>query len=158
MRAALPPLFAIALAFAAPAYAQEATDDRADVTATVTAFMAAFEAKDGAAMSALLTEDAYLAWVRENEGGDPTQSMRLADMASGIGDIPARIAEPLAIHSVMVDGPVAMVWADYGFYLDGALTHCGVDIFTLMQVAGDWKIATITYSHETRACEDAPTL
>ncbi|MEO0953327.1 MAG: hypothetical protein AAFY44_18720, partial [Pseudomonadota bacterium] len=66
-------------------------------------------------------------------------------------------AEPLRITQVKADGPVAMVWTEFGFYLDGELTHCGVNIFTLTRLEGEWKIATITYSHIEDACEDAPT-
>ena len=146
-----------ALAFAAnPATAQEAESDEAQVLATVTAFMTAFDAKDADAMTALLVDDAYLAYVRESEGGDPVGSAALRDLATGMAQVPAEIAEPIDVKAVMVDGPVAMVWADYGFYMDGEQSHCGVDIFTLMRVANEWKIATVTYSHIEQPCEDAP--
>ena len=147
---------ALTLAPAAAASQEASQTEEIRVMEAVNAFMTAFDNKDSATMNALLTEDAYLAWVREGEGGDPTQSMRLSDLATGIADVPADIAEPLSIRALMVDGPVAMVWADYAFYLDGVQTHCGVDIFTLMRVEGEWKIATITYSHIEQSCEDAP--
>ena len=147
---------AIALALAAPAAAQDAPADEEAVLATVTGFMTAFDAKDADAMIALLADDAYLAMIEEREGEDRSDSLNLAQLVTGLAAAPVSIAEPLDIRAVMVDGPVAMVWADYGFYMDGEQSHCGVDIFTLMRVEGEWKIATITYSHIEDACEDAP--
>lgn len=144
-----------ALAPATPPVAQDADD--AGARAAVEGFMAAFDAKDGEAMAAYLTEDAYLAWVREGEDSGSARSVPLQDLVDSISAIPGDIAEPLAIRSVMAEGPVAMVWADYGVYLDGERSHCGVDVFTLLRVDGDWKIATVTYSHLTQGCEDAPT-
>lgn len=157
MKAFLLSLAAAALAsFAVPATAQDTPSDEQAVLATVNAFMAAFDAKDAAAMTGLITEDAQLAWVREGEGGEPSQSLLLQEAAERIAAVPAEIAEPLDIRAVMVERPVAMVWADYGFYIGGEQSHCGVDIFTLMRIGGSWKIASITYSHQTEGCEDAP--
>ena len=139
-----------------PAAAQETPSDEEAVLETVTDFMTAFDAKDSAAMLALLAEDAYLAMIEEREGEDRSDSLALAGLVTNLAAAPVEIAEPLDIRAVMVDGPVAMVWADYGFYMDGEQSHCGVDIFTLMRIEGEWKIATITYSHIEEPCEDAP--
>ena len=147
---------AIALVFAAPAAAQDATGDEASTLATIEQFMIAFDAKDADAMIALLAEDAYLAVIEEREGEDRHQTLPLQQLVTGLAAVPASIAEPLDIKAIMVDGPVAMVWTDYGFYMDGEQSHCGVNIFTLMRIEGEWKIATITYSHIEQPCEDAP--
>jgi len=139
-----------------PASAQDA---EAQVMATVEAFMDGLEAKDGEAMRALAMEDAYLALVRPSQGDAPdrTQSARLDEVVTSLTDIPGEIAEPLGEATVLVDGPIAMVWAPFAFYMDGARTHCGIDVFTLMQVDGAWRISTVTYSHLNEGCEDAPT-
>ena len=147
----------ILLAAPATLHAQDAGDDSAAVTATVEAFMAAFDAKDAEAMGALLTDNAFLVSVRERDGGDQVQSMPMAQLIAGISAIPVDIAEPIDINAVLVDGPVATVWAPFAFYLDGNFSHCGIDIFTLIRADGNWKIATITYSHIEDDCEGAPT-
>jgi len=46
----------------------------------------------------------------------------------------------------MVDGPVAMVWLPYDFHVNGQWSHCGVDIFTLIQTAAGWRVVNLTYS------------
>lgn len=49
---------------------------------------------------------------------------------------------------VRVTGPVAVVWYPYDLYIDGAWSHCGVNVFNLVLHGGSWKIASITYSVE----------
>ncbi|QZH73978.1 MAG: nuclear transport factor 2 family protein [Erythrobacter sp.] len=145
-----------ALLLPGAALAQE-TPAEAEVIATINTFMAAFADKDGEAMAALLADNAFRIAVREGEGGDPVLSMPMHDVVMGIANVSADIAEPISITQVLVDGPVAMVWADYAFYLNGERSHCGVDVFTLVRVAGEWKIATVTDSYIADDCEDAPT-
>ena len=58
---------------------------------------------------------------------------------------------------VMLSGPVAMVWLPYDFYLDGAWSHCGVDIFTMLKAPEGWRIATLAWSIEQPpACRKHP--
>ena len=149
---ALAALMALAVPVGASA---QATSDRAAVMAVVEGFTEGLAAKDADAMTALITEDAYLALVQEREGEDRVQSMPLAAAAAGLAQVPMDIAEPLGEATVLVEGPVAMVWAPYEFMVDGVRSHCGIDIFTLIRADGTWKIATITYSHVAEDCEDA---
>ena len=156
MKTLLCALFAVMALAATPVAAQDADSEEARVLATITAFMSAFDAKDVEGMTPLLAEGAHLAMVEEREGEDRSDAAGLAGLVTALSAAPMTIAEPLDVKAVMVDGPVAMVWADYGFYMDGAQSHCGVDIFTLLRVDDEWRIATITYSHIEDACEEAP--
>ena len=139
-----------------PAMAQDA-DDHGAVVATVDAFMAAFAAKDEEAMTALVTPEAALVAVRANDSGNAVVSSSMANLAATIASIPRAMVEPIAVRAVMVEGPLAMVWADFGLYADGALSHCGVNLFSLVQLDGEWRIAGTTYSHITDSCAGAPT-
>ena len=49
---------------------------------------------------------------------------------------------------------IAMAWVPYDFWVNGKLSHCGVDVFTLMKTQQDWKIAVIAYSIERGGCKD----
>jgi hypothetical protein len=53
---------------------------------------------------------------------------------------------------VRIDGRMAQVWAPYDFHLDGKFSHCGVDMFTLVQGKDGWRIATIAYPGRKDAC------
>ena len=39
---------------------------------------------------------------------------------------------------------MAMVWAPYRFTIDGKLSHCGYNHYSLVRDAGRWKIASAT--------------
>ena len=54
---------------------------------------------------------------------------------------------------ITTDGPMAIVWAPYKFYRGETFSHCGVNVFTLIQTANGWKIKEIT---DTRRKEDCP--
>jgi hypothetical protein len=57
----------------------------------------------------------------------------------------------------MVSGGVAMVWYPYDLYVNGAWSHCGADVFTLVKSAGQWRIAAMAWSAEQPpVCEKHP--
>ncbi|MEP3050754.1 MAG: nuclear transport factor 2 family protein [Erythrobacter sp.] len=128
------------------------------VTSTVQDFMAAFDTGDEAQMRALMVEESQVILVQEDDESDTVRGLPLAELAARIAGSEANLKEPIEIRSVMIDGPVAMVWADYSLFVGSRRSHCGVDIFTLVREDGVWKIATITYSHITEPCEEAPAL
>lgn len=43
---------------------------------------------------------------------------------------------------------LATVWLPYDFYRDGEWSHCGIDLFTLVQVEDDWLISSLAYTIE----------
>lgn len=165
MRAAVVALIAMLALGSAPAAAQtrDAPEDAElqvyeedRVLEVVNGFMAGLEARDAEAMRALVTQPGFLAMVQERDGPDRVGLADLDSVITSLAGSQSDLREPLYDPWVNVDGPVAMVWAYYDFLRDGELSHCGVDVFTLLRVDGDWKIATVTYSHITDACDGAP--
>ncbi|HEV7346720.1 nuclear transport factor 2 family protein [Telluribacter sp.] len=53
---------------------------------------------------------------------------------------------------VQVDGPMAIVWVPYKFYLGSKFSHCGVNAFTLVRTTEGWKIAGITDTRRRDNC------
>ena len=58
--------------------------------------------------------------------------------------------------TVLVRGPLAVVWAPYDIHRNGQFVHCGVDAFTLMRTPTGWKIATVSYTAEPVGCAPSP--
>ncbi len=59
--------------------------------------------------------------------------------------------------TAMVNGGVAMVWMPYDLYVNGAWSHCGADVFTLVKSSGVWRIAALAWSAEQPpVCEKHP--
>ena len=56
-----------------------------------------------------------------------------------------------------VTGDLATGWMPYDFYIDGEWSHCGVDLFTLVRVDGEWLISSLQYTVEQPpACSPHP--
>lgn len=53
---------------------------------------------------------------------------------------------------ISVDGPMAIVWAPYKFYLGDTFSHCGVNVFTMIKTAQGWKINAITDTRRKADC------
>lgn len=54
--------------------------------------------------------------------------------------------------TVLIRGQIAVVWAPYDFHLNGKLSHCGIDSFSLMKTAAGWKITYVSDTRETEGC------
>lgn len=54
-----------------------------------------------------------------------------------------KIEERITSFEIRVDEPMASVWAPYEFYINGKLSHTGVDAFQLFRSSEGWKIIQI---------------
>jgi arginase len=55
---------------------------------------------------------------------------------------------------VLVDGEMASVWAPYTFYLDGAISHCGINSIELLRDADGWKVTQLSDTRSEDGCPD----
>jgi hypothetical protein len=132
----------------------QSPDPRATVLAIADSALAAITRGDQIALTDLMVPDAMMF---------PTQTRNGVSMAAARTRAAAR-AEPMKGYvergfapQVMVSGGVAMVWMPYDFYLNGSFSHCGVDVFTLVQHKGVWRIASLAWSAEQPpACQKHP--
>jgi hypothetical protein len=141
------------LAIATTAHAQSPRDS---IVATVNDFFRAMTTRDTAALRRVQFPDGvqYAARIR----GDSVAIRRgtfevfAAQLATMSDTYLERMWEP----TVLVHGPLAVVWAPYDFHRNGTFTHCGVDAFTLMRSPTGWKIATVSYTTEPTGCPQSP--
>lgn len=61
-------------------------------------------------------------------------------------------AEP----TVLIRGPIAVVWGEYEFLIDGKFSHCGIDSIDLVKLDGDWKIVNFMWTVEKEGCPIDP--
>jgi GNAT superfamily N-acetyltransferase len=133
--------------------AQKATRD--SVIATVNEFFRAMTAHDSATLnrvqmpggvhfSARVSGDT----VAINHGTVEAFAQRMATMTDTYVE---RMWDP----TVMLHGPLAVVWAPYDIHRNKEFVHCGVDSFTLMRDHNVWRIATIAYTAEPQGCKGA---
>ncbi len=119
------------------------------VLATVDALFSAMATHDVEASRRLFVPGATLIVVRA-DGTVVTEHDRdyLGALATQTGQWRERIRNP----QVLVRGDLAQVWAPYDFHLDGKLSHCGTDSFTLVHGNGGWRIASISYTVQKQGC------
>ncbi|HEU4464147.1 MAG TPA: nuclear transport factor 2 family protein [Gemmatimonadota bacterium] len=140
-----------------PARAQEREedDDRAAVLAVVQEFFDAMTAADSARTGAIMLRDGMNYGIRLA----PEYSLAPYSTADYIASLPnreTRIVERIWDPTVLLHGPLAVVWAPYDIYGDGEFLHCGVDTFTLLRTDGGWKIASVAFTMEPTGCEPSP--
>jgi hypothetical protein len=58
--------------------------------------------------------------------------------------------------TVMIRGPIAVVWGEYEYLINGEFSHCGIDSADVVKIDGDWKIANWMWTVEKARCPTAP--
>jgi len=140
-----------ALALAAPAAA--ATPDETAAVATVQRFFDGMAAPDGAAVAAVTIPGGVFTSIRpQPNGGTKVGRVTVEDF---IKNLRPGLHEAMWSPKVVLRGALmATVTAPYEFKLDGKTLHCGIDVFDLAKVDGQWKIAAATWTAETDACPE----
>lgn len=131
-------------------------EEEAVVTQLAHDFMHALSTRDTATLSKLLALQANLYSVRDGESG-PVYGVRTReDFLQGLGSDTRQLLERIWEPTVEVSGRVAMVWAPYDFHLDGAFSHCGIDVLTFLKLEGGWKVNSLTYDVVREGCGPSP--
>ena len=123
----------------------QSPDARSAVIAVADSALAAITRGDVVALTDLMVPEAVM-FPTSTRNGVTTYRVRTRDAqrkASMTGLVERGFAP-----QAMVNGGVAMVWMPYDLYINGAWSHCGVDVFTLVKSIGTWRIASLTWSAE----------
>ena len=153
------PMIALLLAaqpFSSPASpaASQADPEIAAVMSTVNALRAAVVAHDGAGVLAVIRPEGVATVVAQRPDGSfvirhPSWPELVGSIRPGPEEFDPRFHHVI----VRVDGPIAVAWIPYAFFIDGRLHHCGANHFDLLREGGSWKILDITYTYRTQGCE-----
>jgi ketosteroid isomerase-like protein len=134
-----------------------AQTDEDDALAVVVAMFDAMRAKDGDALSALLTEDARLVQTGFDAQGAPRMNVvPMADFAQRVSTSARYLDEQIWDERVHVNDNLATVDVRYAFFVDGEFSHCGVDAFQLFRSADGWKIFHVADTQRREGCEMPP--
>lgn len=123
------------------------------VLAVVRQFFDTMRSRDADGARATLVVEGQFNSIRPAETGVTVRTTPLASYLEGLGADTRLQEERMWDPVVMVDEQVAMVWAPYDFHRDGELSHCGIDVFSLVRTGEGWKITGVTYSVEPDGCE-----
>jgi hypothetical protein len=90
------------------------------------------------------------------ENKDGTRTLRTGDWDAYLANLapgPERYEERLFKPVIKVDGTIATVWAPYTFFIDGRISHCGINHYHMVLDEGLWKIQNLTFSQRTAKCK-----
>jgi hypothetical protein len=74
--------------------------------------------------------------------------------AESVAKLPKGAAdERIKFETVKVDGAMAIAWTPYQFYYNGNFSHCGVNMFQLIRMDGQWKINFLIDTRRKENCQ-----
>ncbi|MBK9176878.1 MAG: nuclear transport factor 2 family protein [Flavobacteriales bacterium] len=126
-----------------------------DVLTTLDRFFAAMTARDTAAMAATILRDGDL-HIASHLGGEPARTVSFGIYLTKLAQGKERFVERYWGATVRVDGPLATATMPYDFHVDGAFSHCGIDVATLVKGPDGWRIASVAYTRQTEGCPPSP--
>jgi len=144
-------LFLAALAAGAPAVpaAAQETPGPGEVVALLFRHM---KAKDGDAMRALMHPEARLVTTGLREGVPAASVVEVERWIQGVASSTRELDERIHDTEVDVSGTLASVWTRYDLFVDGAISHCGVDHVLLVLTPDGWRIIHLSDTRTTEGC------
>lgn len=133
----------ILLLFCIVSLAVQAQQD--DIKHTVETFFEGFHHRDTILLKQVCSDEMILQSIIESASGNQLSGQPLAVFYKSVASIPERIKinEKLLSFTTQADGTLGHAWTPYEFYIDGKLSHTGVNAFTLFKEKDVWKIVHI---------------
>jgi hypothetical protein len=158
VRSVIPALAALLLGAlgVSPARAQASrTAEESAAIAAADSLLSALSRGDKGGIARFTTDSAILGYSAMREGAE---RVRVHSWAEDLArNDPRRLTERGYAATARVQDRLAQVWMPYDIYIDGRWSHCGIDAFTLLRVAGTWKVASLFYTVEQPpACQKHP--
>lgn len=139
-----------------PATGQELAEE-VSVRHTIEAFFSAFHLQDSTALRDLTHSSLSVQSISTNAQGETKISAESYDnFLKSILSIPesTKFEEKLHSFDIRINGALAHVITPYSFYVNGNLSHCGVNSFQLFKEGGEWKIIYIVDTRNKEGCND----
>lgn len=116
-----------------------------EIEKTVEAFFAAFHQRDTLKLQTVCNENMMLQSISESVKGNKLSNESVRKFYNSIATIPNDMIfkEKILSYSIQIDGSMAVAWTPYEFYLNGKISHKGVNVFTLFKEKDLWKIISI---------------
>ncbi len=132
------------------------TAEEAAVKDVVTGFFEAFHRQDSVALQSFAHPSVNMQSLGNNAEGKLILSTNTyGEFLKRITSIPSstKFEEKLHGFDVRVNGPLATVITPYSFLVNGNLSHCGVNSFTMVKETEEWKIIHIIDTRSREGCD-----
>ncbi|MEM9339842.1 MAG: nuclear transport factor 2 family protein, partial [Bacteroidota bacterium] len=129
--------------------------DEKEILQVVRNVFKAMKTNDSTLLKTCFTEKPQTFIISQDKDGEPQlKTSNFQRFVETVGRPKERTwNEAIWNEKVQIDGDMASVWADYVFYLDDQFSHCGVDVFQLVRLKGQWKIFYLAYTMRNNPCD-----
>ena len=118
---------------------------------TAEKFFKGLNTKDTALIRSTLFEEVELATVVK--GSKPVKVESVDHFMQSVAKSREMdLEERVSSYEIMMDEEMAIVWAPYRFYINGQLSHCGVNALTLVLTERGWRIHNIIDTRRKENC------
>ncbi len=125
------------------------------IKASIDQLIAAMRDVDSLSAQEVLVKGAVLSSIYVNkEGKAQKRTTSIKEFITAIGT-PRTVKwdEKIWSYDINIDYPMAIAWTEYSFYIDERLSHCGVNVFELIHIDGNWAITSITDTRRIAGCK-----
>jgi hypothetical protein len=155
-----PPMRAIAIVMAMltcafSLQAQTSATEKDAVLKAVQVFFDTMAAKDVEGARAILQPQGRFHNMSMRDGKPDVRAFSNEEYFSILQSSKQKMRERTWNPDVSIHGLIATFRAPYDFWIDGKLSHCGVDAFDLIKTEDGWKIAGGVYTVESK-CAPSP--
>lgn len=142
------------LAISVSAFAQK-SDDAKDALAVVNKMFAEMANHNPAAIADVWTKESNLtAVIKRKDGTTAIVNFTGEKFSQNFAEKKGEIKEDMYDQKTFVDGDIAMVWGRYVFFVDGKISHCGLNTFQLVKADSVWKIANAASTIDAGGCTE----
>ncbi len=131
-----------------------AAQDEATAYAAVEQIFDGMRTADPALVRAVFADDARFAMIDTRDGPAKVRVQGVEGWIGAIGNSEGAWDEQVYDVEVLVDGAMASVWAPYTFYLNGSISHCGINSIEMLHDGNGWKITQISDTRRQGDCPD----
>ena len=135
----------------------QSSEEKEQVRKTVEAFFQGFHNRDSVQMRSVFHPEAVVQTIGKNRSGETTlKTEELEKVIQSIASIPDTLDFKEVLHAfhIQIDGEMANVWTPYSFYINGNLSHCGVNNFQLVNLNQEWKVVYLVDTRRREGCQD----
>lgn len=124
------------------------------VMATIQQVFDGMRSANSIMVSAVFADDARFAVIRSKDGNPEITTQPVFEWIGAIGESGGNWDERIYDVDIHIDGNVSSAWVPYTFYLEGVLSHCGVNSMELLLNGDSWEITQLSDSRRTKDCPD----
>lgn len=119
--------------------------DKQEIRNTIETFFEGFHHRDTVLLHQVCADKLILQSIEENANGNKLTEEPQKFFYRSIASMPQTLKynEQILGYVIQVDGSMGHAWTPYEFYLNGKLSHKGVNAFTLFKEKDRWKIVYI---------------